>query len=460
MICAFQVKARTSPKIAMSNERPLESAITEEGLVRVMDTRALSLSIVNMIVGAGIFVLPGLVAALLGPAAIIAYLICSIAIALVFLCFAEAGSRVTRSGGAYAYIEDAFGPFAGFLASILLWFGWGILANAAVAIALVELLIIAFPFFDAVLPKSLFLIVLFGGLATVNIRGVQSGVRFAVFNTYAKLIPLVVLVVLGAFSMQWENIVIAEMPSLSSIGAGTLLLVFAFGGAELALNASGEIKDPSRTVPLGLLFGIGIVFILYIAIQGVAQGVMGPDLALNLEAPLVATAERALGPWGRTFLLIGAGISILGVISGHVLNHPRAVFATARDGLLPKKLAEVHPRFKTPHISIIFCSVLACSIAMTGAFKTLAVVSSGSVLLLYLGCSLAVLKLRRMDSNPGKKVFVVPGGPLIPVASSLVVVWLLSNMTLAEAIGLGSLMAVSTVAYFVLRRRRQRRHTR
>ena len=154
MICAFQVKARTSPPIAMSNERPLESAITEEGLVRVMGTRALSLSIVNMIIGAGIFVLPGLVAALLGPAAIIAYLICSIAIALVFLCFAEAGSRVTRSGGAYAYIEDAFGPFAGFLASILLWFGWGILANAAVAIALVELLIIAFPFVTIQVPRQ------------------------------------------------------------------------------------------------------------------------------------------------------------------------------------------------------------------------------------------------------------------------------------------------------------------
>ena len=419
----------------------------------MMGTRELSLSIVNMIVGAGIFVLPGLIAALLGPAAIIAYLVCSVVIALVFLCFAEAGSRVTRTGGVYAYVEDAFGPFAGFLASILLWFGWGILSNAAVAIALTELLAIAFPFFDATLPKILFLVILFSGLALVNIRGVRSGVRIAVFNTYAKLIPLIGLVVLGAFSMQWENVAITEMPSLSAIGAGTLMLVFAFGGAEVALNASGEIKNPSRTVPLGLFYGIGIVFILYVAIQTVAQGVLGPDLALNLEAPLVATAERAFGPWGRTILLIGAGISIFGVTSGHVLNHPRAVFAAARDGLLPEKLALVHPRFKTPYISIIFCAILACSIAMTGAFKMLAVVSSGSLLLLYLGCSLAVLKLRKMETNPGKQVFVLPGGPLIPVASSLVVVWLLSNLTQAEALGLGGLILVSAVLYFVTRRR-------
>ena len=437
----------------MNSERRSESLITDEGLVRVMGTRELSLSIVNMIVGAGIFVLPGLIAALLGPAAIIAYLVCSVVIALVFLCFAEAGSRVTRTGGVYAYVEDAFGPFAGFLASILLWFGWGILSNAAVAIALTELLAIAFPFFDATLPKILFLVILFSGLALVNIRGVRSGVRIAVFNTYAKLIPLIGLVVLGAFSMQWENVAITEMPSLSAIGAGTLMLVFAFGGAEVALNASGEIKNPSRTVPLGLFYGIGIVFILYVAIQTVAQGVLGPDLALNLEAPLVATAERAFGPWGRTILLIGAGISIFGVTSGHVLNHPRAVFAAARDGLLPEKLALVHPRFKTPYISIIFCAILACSIAMTGAFKMLAVVSSGSLLLLYLGCSLAVLKLRKMETNPGKQVFVLPGGPLIPVASSLVVVWLLSNLTQAEALGLGGLILVSAVLYFVTRRR-------
>lgn len=415
-----------------------------------MGTRALSLSIVNMIIGAGIFVLPGLVAELLGPAAILAYLICSVAVALVFLCFAEAGSRVSRSGGAYAYIEDAFGPYPGFVASILLWFGWGILSNAAVAIALVELAVLAFPVLDAPLARSLFLVALFAGLATVNIRGVRAGVRFAVFNTYGKLVPLVVLVVFGAFSIQWDYVAITEMPSLASLGAGTLMLVFAFGGAEIALNAGGEIRDPNRTVPRGLLFGIGIVFVLYLAIQGVAQGVLGPDLPRNLEAPLVAAAERAFGPWGRTFMLIGAGISILGVTSGHVLNHPRAVFAAARDGLMPRPLARVHPRFKTPHLSIVFCSTLACGIAMTGAFKTLAVVSSGSLLLLYLGCSLAVLRLRRIKPSDDARIFVVPGGPVVPILSALVIIWLLSSMTAQEAMGLGGLVAVASAGYLFM----------
>ena len=284
-----------------------EPEVTGEGLIRAIGVRSLSLSIINMIIGAGIFVLPGLVAAVLGPAAILAYLLCSIAVALVFLCFAEAGSRVSRSGGAYAYIEEAFGPYAGFLAATLLWFGWGALANAAVAIALADMMGIAFPALNTAFSKGVFIALLFGGLAWINIRGVRSGVRFAAINTYGKLIPLAVLVVFGAFFIQWDNVVISSMPSFSSLGAGTLLLVFAFGGAEIALNAGGEIKNPARTVPLGLLIGIGVVFVLYMGIQGVAQGVLGPDLATSLEAPLVATAERAFGPWGKTFLLIGAG---------------------------------------------------------------------------------------------------------------------------------------------------------
>ena len=98
-----------------------------------------------MVVGAGIFVLPGVIAAKLGSAAIIAYLICGVAITLIFLCYAEIGSRVTRSGGSYAYIEEAFGPFVGFISSMLLWFGWAVLSDAALTVAMINTLSIVVP---------------------------------------------------------------------------------------------------------------------------------------------------------------------------------------------------------------------------------------------------------------------------------------------------------------------------
>ena len=112
----------------------VSNSVQDEGLLRVIGTGAVGLSVVNLVVGAGIFVLPGIVAAELGSAAIIAYLICSVTVAFVFLCFAEVGSRITRSGGAYAYVEEAFGPFTGFIASILFLFGWSALADVAITV--------------------------------------------------------------------------------------------------------------------------------------------------------------------------------------------------------------------------------------------------------------------------------------------------------------------------------------
>ena len=198
--------------------------------------------------GGGIFVLPGVIAAILGSAAILAYLVCSVAVALVFLCFAEVGSRITRSGGSYAYIEEAFGPFAGFVASALFWFGWSVLSDAAIAVAMVETISIAFPVFSETVPRSFFIVALFTFLAFVNIVGVKAGIRLYVFNTIAKLVPLLMLVAVGLFAINVENLSISGWPSLGQVGSGALILIFAFAGAESALSASGEIENPAKTV--------------------------------------------------------------------------------------------------------------------------------------------------------------------------------------------------------------------
>ena len=198
---------------------------SDEGLVRAIGPRALGLSIINLTVGGGIFVLPGLVAAQLGPAAILAYLACSVAVALVFLCFAEIGSRITRSGGAYAYIEDAFGPFAGFIASVLIWFGWSVLSDAAITVAMVETMAVALPTLAEPVPRGIVIVALCGFLAWVNVTGVRAGLRLLALNTVAKLVPLLLLVVVGLFAIDTDFLSITEWPSLSSLGAGDPRLV-------------------------------------------------------------------------------------------------------------------------------------------------------------------------------------------------------------------------------------------
>ena len=420
---------------------------TDEGLVRGIGTWALGANVVNMIIGAGIFVLPGVVAASLGATAVLAYLACAVVVALVFLSFAEVGSRITRSGGSYAYIEDAFGPFAGFIASILFWFGWSVLSDAAIAVAMTDAIGTGFPLLQETLPRDIFLIALFGFLAVINIMGLKAGVRLFVVNTIAKLVPLLVLAGAGLLAIDFDKLTITSWPTAAAFGSTTLVLFFAFAGAESALNASGEIERPASTVPRGLLLGISAVLLLYLSLQTVAQGTLGPALADNTEAPLAATATVVLGGWGTQLLMAGLVISIFGTLSGDVLVTPRVLFAAARDGLLPKPLARVHPRHHTPHVAIVFYTLLGCGFALSGTFRYLAVLASGSILLIYLGVSLAVLRLRRIRGMPGPGEFRIPGGPAVPVLSAAVVILLLSQMAKSEAIGLAALVAVAVVLY-------------
>jgi len=428
----------------------VSDSVQDEGLVRVIGTGALGLGVVNMVVGAGIFALPGLVAAELGSAAIVAYLICSVTVAFVFLCFAEVGSRVSRSGGSYAYVEEAFGPFVGFIASILFWFGWSALADAAITVIMVKQIAKLYPIMGEPIPRAIFIITLLTFLAAVNVRGVIAGVRLYIFNTLAKLVPLLLLLGAGLFVMNVENLAIPEWPSAAKIGASTILLFYAFTGAESALNTSGEIKNPTKTVPLGLLLGLGGILLLYVGLQTVAQGVLGPELANNTETPLVAVATEVFGDWGGKMLIAGAVISIYSTLSGDMLGGPRIIFASSLDNNLPKFLGKVHPKYKTPHVAIIFFAIVVGVFALSGTFAYLAVVATGSLLLVDIGAILAVIRLRQRDGLPKEGEFRLPFGPVIPLLSCAIVGWLLLQLPLKEALSIGALVG-SCVAIYAIR---------
>lgn len=420
---------------------------TDEGLIREIGTWTLGASVMNMVIGAGIFVLPGIVAAQLGPAAIIAYATCALIVGLVFLCYAEAGSRITRSGGSYAYVEEAFGPFAGSVTSTLLWLGFSVCSDAALAVAMTDALAKVFPLLQDPLGRMLFLVTLFVVLAAINIVGLRSGLRALAISTAAKLTPLIVLAVVGLFTINPDYLRITEWPSLTSFGAATLILFFAFGGAETALSCSGEIRNPSTTVPKGLFLGVSGILLLYVSLQVVAQGNLGPELASNTEAPLAAAASTVFGSWGAQMIMLGMIISIFSLMLGDMLNSPRVIFAAARDGLLPGMLSKVHPRFKTPYLAILFYAAAGCLFALSGTFRQLAVMASGSILLVYLGVSLSVIRLRRKFGMPAPDQFRIPGGPVIPILGAVAVLLLLSQLSASEALGLGGLLLFAILVY-------------
>jgi len=423
------------------------SPASDEGLVRVIGVRALALACINMIVGASIFVLPASIAGQLGAAAIISYGVCAVILLLVGLCFAEAGSRVSASGGTYAYIERAFGPFVGFLASTFLWFASGVLASASVSNAFVGTLAAAVPALGQGVPRALVLALLYGGLAALQVRGVRGGMRFVEGVTAAKLVPLLLFLFIGALHLQPANVVWTGTPSLDEIGRSVLLLFFAFQGIENALTSSGEIVQPSRTVPRAILLAILGTTILYGGIQLVTQGILGPELPAHDKAPLADAAGIAIGGWARALLLAGAAVSMFGWVGGDLLAQPRALFALGRDGLLPAPLARVHPRYRTPHVAILVYATLGFGFAVTGSFRTLALIASGGALMLYLLACLAAIRLRRLGVRADGAPLDMPGGTAVALLASVAIIWVLSSLSRAEFAALAVTVVVASAIY-------------
>lgn len=423
----------------------------EAGLKRVFGVFGLSTNIINIIVGAGIFVLPAIVAAGLGPSSIFAYLFCGLLISLVMLCFAEAGSKVTTSGGAYIYIKTAFGTYFGFLSSVLFILA-SMAADAAVANAIVDIAGSIFPLFKLQVVRTLSLLLLFSIFALINIKGASNGIRMVQVFTIIKLIPLLLSVFFSWGAVSVDNLAIVSLPSFNKIGEISLILFFAFQGAESSLSISGEVKNPEKNIPRGIFLAILVVLVLYILLQTASIGVLGDTLATFQSNPLGAVANQVFGPVGFTLMTIGAAISMVGYLSSAILSMPRILFQASKDNVLPiPALKKIHKIFQTPYISIITYAGAGFLLAAIGAFEQLAIISSATVLLIYLGVSLAVMKLKK-EINSEKKTFKIPGGKLVPILSSMTIIYLLSNLAKNEFIVIISAIAILTLVYYILKR--------
>ncbi|HVE78513.1 MAG TPA: APC family permease [Gemmatimonadaceae bacterium] len=435
---------------------PPQPHATESALVRAIGVRGLAAGIFNVTIGGGIFVLPAVVAGDLGSAAPIAYLVCAAVMGLIVLCFAEAGSRVSLTGGPYAYVEIAFGPYVGFLAGVLLWL-LATFSMASVGTAFAGSVGALVPGLANRAAGAAVLALLFGALTWINVRGVKQGTRLIEFTSVAKLLPLILFVVAGAFFVDGDNLRIPELPGPGRVAEACIVLIFAFSGVESALVPSGEVRDPARVVPRAIALAMTLVTVMYLGIHVVAQGVLGPELAQHAAAPLADASRVFLGEAGRLVLLFAAIIAMFGYASGMTLAVPRALFAFGRDGILPSAVAAVHPRFRTPHVAIVIQSIVVVLLAATGTFRRLAVFANVSALLCYLICCVAAWELRRRDIRAGGATpFRVPGGALVPVLASAVIVWLLVAGTPPRVFLLvGLALALATVLFVLARPHRR-----
>jgi APA family basic amino acid/polyamine antiporter len=421
----------------------------EAGLVRALGVIGVAASIVNITIGGGIFRAPGSaeVAGRLGGAAPLAYILCAVAMAFVVMCFAEAGSRVSLTGGPYAYVERAFGPFAGFFIGWMVWVT-GTIATAAVATIFADSALRMMPTVSAIPWRAIIVLAVFAIVATINVLGVQFGARLNIASTIVKLVPLAILIVLGlaradSANLRWEGV-----PAAGDLTRASIFLIFVFAGIESALVPSGEVKDPARTVPRAVFLALLVVTVFYILVHLAAQGVLGASLS-GRAAPLADTAEVVMGPAGALMLGVAVVLSTFGYLCGMILAIPRALFAFARDGVLPAALASVHPKYHTPWVAIIVQAVIAIALALSATWERLVILANVSVLIVYLGCAAAAWQLRRRNirDDGAATVKPIPGSMVAVPLAVIVIVTLLTSVTRAEWLASGLTVLVGLLLY-------------
>jgi APA family basic amino acid/polyamine antiporter len=428
------------------------ASTVDAGLLRALGRWDLLALVINGIVGAGIFGLPAKVQSLLGVYGLWAIVVCAAVVGLVILCFAEVASRFSETGGPFVYAGAAFGPFAGFLTGWLLW-----VARVTGCCAIANLLLEYSAFFDPSWNQGRGRVVsaaaILGTLSVIHYFGIKRAALFGNIATVGKLAPLLVFIVFGLWHMDAARFALGQLPLNTHFAQAVLLLGFAFMGWESVVVTAGEMRNPQRDLPFALIAGLSAVAVLYLLIQVVCVGTL-PRLAES-PRPIVEAAGTFLGPRGASLITLGALISMVGTLNVTLLTASRLPYAMAAAGQLPRSLAAVHPRYRTPHVSVVLCGVLVLTLTLSGSFVYLLTVSTISRLLVFSVTCASLPKLRRMAAAPAAR-FVLPGGAIIPCAALALIAWLLASSSGAETRDVLFLVLLGAVLYLSARRRGNR----
>ena len=399
-----------------------------EKLLRTLGPWDLTAIGINGVIGSGIFVLPAAVASLTGTWSPVVYLFSGLVTFLIALCFAEAGTYFTTAGGPYLYVREAFGPFAGFQVG---WFTWLVRATSAAAVshAFTAYLGYFLPFVKQGLTQTIVTSTVLLSLMLVNLLGVRYGAWSVNLFTLGKLLPLAVFIGAGLFHLQAKSLLPLGKVSANHLGEAALLLVFAFGGFENLTIPAEEAAQPQRDIPKALLTTMTLVTITYVLIQIVAVGTFS-GLAES-KTPLASACAGFLGPLGGALITWGALISTTGTVSGLMLTGPRLTYALADHGQLPALFGQVHSRFRTPALSILFFGAVSFALTLSGSFIQLAGLSAIARLFQYVPTCLALLKLRKMSCSNCQH-FRLPFGSLIPCLAIILCIGLLLQSSFSQ----------------------------
>lgn len=431
---------------------------------------------VGVVIGTGIFTLTGIEARNhAGPAVVISFLIAGVVSLLAGLCYAELASGVPTAGSAYSYAYVSIGEIAGWI------IGWDLVLEFALGAAVVARGWSGYLQNLFSLPTSIF-----GEESTVNLGamaitvvlgviaalGVKESARVTNALVIVKVAICLFIIVAGAFFVKLSNwspfVPPATSPASSEQGAGRTLaqvvfglppeafgvggiltaaavVFFAYAGFEAVANMGEETRRPARDLPLGLFGTLAIATALYIGVAIVVTGMVSYG-QLNKSSPLASAFDSVGASWAGTLISIAAVCGLTSVILVDIVTMGRIGFAMARDGLLPRPVAAIHPRFGTPVRITAVVTVMVTALSGFVSLEALANLVSIGTLFAFVLVSAAVPILRRTDSEV-RRPFRVPWSPLIPILSVLACLCLMMNLTIATWLRFAAWMVLGLVIY-------------
>ncbi|WP_279280440.1 APC family permease [Enterococcus gallinarum] len=408
---------------------------------------------INAVIGSGIFLLPRTIYQDLGPASLVAMVLNAVLVLMLAVCFAEVAGYFNKNGGAFQYSKTAFGDFIGFNVGVLGWFVT-IIAWAAMAAGFAKLLIQTFPALEG--QNTLISICLVIFLSVINSMGIKTSKIFTIVITIAKLIPIIAFTLIAVFFIKnginqgnfTPFLQLNPDMTLSKAMASTSLTVFyAFIGFEALPVVAGEMRNAKKNVPKAIIGSISIVSLLYFMIIAGTIAMLGTGI-LQSNAPVQDAFVEMIGPAGKWIISIGALISIAGLNMGDSLMIPRYGASIADEGLLPKVIAKKNNK-NAPIVAIIFSGLLTIAFLLSGSFEQLAELSVVFRFFQYIPTALAVIWLRKKDME-NVPAFRLPFGPVIPIISIVVSIWMVAAANpinlIAGVIG----VIVASILYLLL----------
>jgi basic amino acid/polyamine antiporter, APA family len=449
--------------------KPIEQLQSEIGSAgqfrRVLGLWQLTAIGLGGLIGAGIFVLTGVVAATqAGPAVSLSFVIAGVASAAAALCYAEFAGMIPVAGSAYTYGYAVLGELAAWV------IGWDLILEYALVVAVVSIgwsgyLQALFSLFGLTLPSwamgapgtgaghVLDLPAMAGSLATAGLLTlhIEWGARFNTAMVIIKLAAVVLVVAAGLPHVNTANYHPFMPFGFGGVAEGAAVVFFAVFGYDTLTTAAEEAKDPQHQLPRAVLLSLAISLVLYIAMALVLTGIVRYD-QLNSAAPVAAAFTAINMPWVTLLVSVAAVAGIASVMFAFMLGCARIWFAMSRDGLLPAWFAQVHPRFRTPYRPTLIAGGLTALVAAFFPIKQVAELVNIGTLSAFVIICFSVIVLRRTRPDV-RRAFRTPFVPWIPLAGIGFSVWLLSKLPAVAWDRFAIWMALGLLVYFLYGRR-------